>query len=127
MDEPKTLEQRLAATLTPGGVGSFLIARGWRIAPGDAGLTRRVKAAGPSWAVVEKRGRKTFSKGLWAPLANITAARAALDAERATEGYAKKRAAATARLNPYLRDSSTIMSTPPAAPLVNSEPWPVSK
>ena len=26
--------------------------------PGDAGLTRRVKAAGPSWAVVEKRGRK---------------------------------------------------------------------
>lgn len=37
MDEPKTLEQRLAATLTPGGVGSFLIARGWRIAPGDAG------------------------------------------------------------------------------------------
>ena len=26
--------------------------------PGDAGLTRRVKAAGPSWVVVEKRGRK---------------------------------------------------------------------
>ena len=27
--------------------------------PGDAGLTRRVKAAGPSWTVIEKRGRKT--------------------------------------------------------------------
>ncbi len=65
--------------------------------PGDAGLTRRVKAAGPSWAVVEKRGRKAFSKGLWAPRANIEAARAALDAERATPGYAKKRAASTAR------------------------------
>ena len=34
--------------------------------PGDAGLTRRVKAAGPSWAVQEKKGRKTFSHGIWA-------------------------------------------------------------
>ncbi len=33
----------------------------------------------------------------------------------------------TALLNPYFRDSSTIMSTPCAAPLVNSEPWPVAK
>lgn len=65
--------------------------------PGDAGLTRRVKQAGPSWAVVEKRGRKTFSKGLWAPRTNIEAAKAALDAERSTIAYAKKRAAATAR------------------------------
>jgi hypothetical protein len=65
--------------------------------PGDAGLTRRVKAAGPWWAIVEKRGRKTFSKGLWAPRANIDAARAALAIERATEGYAKKRSADVAR------------------------------
>lgn len=65
--------------------------------PGDAGLTRRVKAAGPSWQVVEKKGRKTFSRGLWAPRANIDAARAALEAERSTESYAKKRAADTAR------------------------------
>ena len=57
--------------------------------PGDAGLTRRVKAAGPSWQVIEKRGRKSFSKGLWAPRANIETARAALDAERSTEAYAK--------------------------------------
>ena len=33
--------------------------------PGDPGLTRRVKAAGPSWTVQEKRGRKTFSQGVW--------------------------------------------------------------
>src|SRR4051794_8309216 len=65
--------------------------------PGDAGLTRRVKAAGPSWQVVEKKGRKTFSRGLWAPAANIEAARAALEAERSTETYAKKRAADVAR------------------------------
>ena len=45
---------------------------GWaRLAPGDAALTRRVKQAGPSWAVVEKRGRKAFSRGPWAPAATI--------------------------------------------------------
>jgi hypothetical protein len=65
--------------------------------PGDAGLTRRVKLAGPSWAVIEKRGRKAFSKGLWAPAATIEAARAAIEAERATEGYAKKRQGDLAR------------------------------
>lgn len=71
---------------------------GWeRLPPGDAGLTRRVKAAGPSWAVIEKRGRKAFSQGLWAPRENIAAARAALDAERGTAAYAKRRQADTAR------------------------------
>lgn len=65
--------------------------------PGDAGLTRRVKKAGPSWAVIEKRGRKLFSQGLWAPRENIAAARAALDAERDTEAYAKKRERDVAR------------------------------
>jgi hypothetical protein len=65
--------------------------------PGDAGLTRRVKAAGPSWVVIEQRGRKKFSKGLWAPRVNIDNARAALDAERSTESYAKKRQADVAR------------------------------
>lgn len=65
--------------------------------PGDAGLTRRVKAAGPSWAVVEKRGRKVFSKGLWAPAANVTAAREALEAERSTVAYAKRKQADATR------------------------------
>ena len=65
--------------------------------PGDAGLTRRVKAAGAWWQVVEKRGRKVFSRGLWAPAAHIEAARAALTSERSTEAYAKKRVADIAR------------------------------
>jgi len=65
--------------------------------PGDAGLTRRVKAAGPSWAVVERRGRKLFSRGLWAPRVHIEAARAALEAERATDAYARRRQADSAR------------------------------
>lgn len=71
---------------------------GWVcLPPGDAALTRRVKLAGPSWAVIEKKGRKTFSKGLWAPAENIAAVRAALDSERSTEAYAKKRASDTER------------------------------
>ena len=65
--------------------------------PGDAGLTRRVKAAGDSWVVIEKRGRKAFSQGLWAPAAHIEAARAALEAERSTDAYAKKRQTDVAR------------------------------
>lgn len=72
--------------------------QGWDcLPPGDAGLTRRVKLAGPSWAIIERRGRKAFSKGLWAPRENIEAARAALEAERGTKTYAAKRAASTAR------------------------------
>jgi hypothetical protein len=71
---------------------------GWvLLPPGDAGLTRRVKAGGPSWTVVEKVGRKTFSRGVWAPAAQVTAARDALESERATPAYAKKRASDVAR------------------------------
>jgi len=64
---------------------------GWALLPpGDAGLTRRVKAAGPSWTVVERRGNKNFSRGVWAPGAHIEAARGALEAERATPAYARR-------------------------------------
>jgi hypothetical protein len=64
---------------------------GWvLLPPGDAGLTRRVKAAGPSWTVQEKVGRKLFSRGVWAPEAHVEAARAGLEAERGTEAYQRK-------------------------------------
>src|SRR4051812_14813831 len=59
--------------------------------PGDATLTRRVKAAGASWTIQHKKGRKVFSLGVWAPQAVIEAVRAALGAERSTEQYARKR------------------------------------
>ncbi len=65
--------------------------------PGDAALTRRVKAAGTSWTVQEKKGRKTFSRGVWAPADRIASIRAELEAERSTEGYAKRRAADATR------------------------------
>ena len=65
---------------------------GWLLLPpGDAALTRRVKAAGEHWVVQEKKGRKVFSRGIWAAAATIERIRVELDAERSTEGYAKRK------------------------------------
>lgn len=55
--------------------------------PGDATFTRRVKQATPTWTVQEKRGRRTFSQGVWAPSAVIARIRAEIEAERATPAY----------------------------------------
>jgi hypothetical protein len=67
---------------------------GWTLLPpGDAALTRRVKAAGDHWIVQEKKGRKLFSRGIWAPAETIDRIRGELDIERSTETYAKRRAA----------------------------------
>lgn len=66
---------------------------GWvLLPPGDATLTRRVKEAGPTWTIEEKRGRKTYSRGVLAPPENIAAVRAALESERAKPEYARARA-----------------------------------
>ncbi len=53
-------------------------------------LTRRVKAAGPSWTVKQKKGRRTISVGVWAPAANIAKARQSVAIERSKPSYAKK-------------------------------------
>src|SRR5882762_11699621 len=67
---------------------------GWvLLPPGDAALTRRVKEAGDHWVVQEKKGRKVFSRGIWAAAATIERIRAELDAERSTESFAKKKEA----------------------------------
>src|SRR5437764_12856943 len=67
---------------------------GWvLLPPGDAALTRRVKAAGDHWVVQEKRGRKVFSRGIWTSAATVERIRADLAAERSTEGFAKKKEA----------------------------------
>jgi hypothetical protein len=65
--------------------------------PGDATLTRRVKAAGPSWTVQEKVGRKTFSHGVWAPQAVVEQVRGDLTTERTTPQYQQRRAAGVRR------------------------------
>ncbi len=58
-----------------------------------------MKAAGPTWTVQEKKGRKTFSRGVWAPAERVASILAELEAERSTDAYAKRRAADTARRN----------------------------
>ena len=61
--------------------------------PGDAALTRRVKAAGDHWVVQERKGRRTFSLGVWAPASTIEALRQQLEIERSTESFARRKAA----------------------------------
>jgi hypothetical protein len=70
----------------------------WKLLPpGDAGLTRRVKAAGSTWTMRQKRGRKLFSLGVWAPAERIEEIERELAAERSTASYAKRRQADAAR------------------------------
>ncbi len=74
------------------------VPEGWTLLPpGDAALTRRVKAAGEHFVVQEQRGRKVFSRGIWAPTETIDRIRSELEAERSTEGYARKKEADTRR------------------------------
>jgi hypothetical protein len=71
---------------------------GWvLLPPGDAALTRRVKAAGEFWLVQEKVGRRMFSRGIWAPRETIEEVQEALAAERSTAAYSKRRAADSRR------------------------------
>ncbi len=96
-----------ATTFTPGPTpntvrasdGKILSApAGWvLLSPGDAALTRRVKAAGDHWVVQEKKGRKLFSRGVWAPAATIDQIQADLEAERSTESFAKRKEADSKR------------------------------
>ena len=88
--DPRVFVDAQGATYTP--------PDGWVcLPPGDATLTRRVKLAGASWAVADKRGRKIFSKGLWAPASTVDAIRRAIAAERESPEYARKRVADVAR------------------------------
>ena len=65
---------------------------GWALLPpGDAALTRRVKAAGSHWAVQQRKGRRTYSFGVWAPAHTIEQIRAELEAQRATPAHARRR------------------------------------
>ena len=71
---------------------------GWALLPpGDAALSRRIKADGPSWTMSEKKGNKRFSRGIWAPAHRIAALRAELLTERADPAYERKLTAARER------------------------------
>ena len=67
------------------------------LAPGDAALTRRVKAAGDHFVVQEKKGRRTFSKGVWAPTSTIESIQRDLEQERSKPAYARRQQADAAR------------------------------
>lgn len=71
---------------------------GWALQPpGDAALTRRLKAGGPTWTVMEKRGRREMSQGVWAPAARVEAAQAGVARMRTAPDYERKLAAGRAR------------------------------
>ncbi len=71
---------------------------GWDLLPpGDAALSRRIKADGPTWTVIELKGHKRFSRGIWAPAERIAALRAELAAERDAPSYQRKLDSARAR------------------------------
>jgi len=102
-DKDLGVEEKMSYTVTPGPTpnavraadGKVLtVPKGWvLLPPGDAALTRRVKAAGDHWIVQEKKGRRTFSKGVWAQAETITRIRVDLEVERSTEIYAKRKEA----------------------------------
>jgi hypothetical protein len=58
--------------------------------PGDAALSRRIKQDGPTLTVIEVKGRKRFSRGIWAPRARIEALRAELVVEREDPAYQRQ-------------------------------------
>ena len=67
------------------------VPEGWTLLePGDAAATRRVKKAGSHWVMSEKRGRRTFGRGVWADAKTIRRVQAELQVERADPAYAVK-------------------------------------
>jgi hypothetical protein len=74
------------------------VPEGWsHLPPGDALVTRRVKAAGPYWAIGEWYKKRLMSRGIFAPTATIERVRAAVEAERGTAAYQKRLEAGRAR------------------------------
>lgn len=84
-----------AGTVVTADNQTLSVPAGWvLLPPGDPGLTRRVKAGGPCWTMHEKKGRKLFSLGLYAPGDRIEQVRAELAGERADPAYGRKLARA---------------------------------
>ncbi len=74
------------------------VPEGWELLPpGDAAVTRKVKAGGPHWLVQEQKGRRTFSRGVWAPAERVAEAKKQVEEQRSSPEYAKKIAGDRAR------------------------------
>ena len=84
------------------------IPEGWAcLKPGDAAVTRTLKSLGPSWTATRKKGRKTFSDGVWAPADNIDTARRIVAGKRSAPDYAKTQEAAKRRRDKKQADYET--------------------
>ncbi|MGL4854006.1 MAG: DUF2293 domain-containing protein [Lentisphaeria bacterium] len=60
----------------------------WQLLPpGDAAITKALKALGPHWVIVEKKGNKTFSHGVLAPAENIEIAKKQVEEKRSAPNY----------------------------------------
>jgi len=76
----------------------FIVPKGWANLPaGDASVTRKLKSLGPTWTVQEKKGRKTFSHGVWAAQEHIQEAKSLVEATRNDPKHQKKLAQAKVR------------------------------
>ncbi|MEH6344362.1 MAG: DUF2293 domain-containing protein [Bermanella sp.] len=76
----------------------FITPSDWANLPaGDASVTRKLKSLGPTWTVQEKKGRKTFSHGVWAAKEHIQEAKSLVEAQRSDPKHQKKLAQAKVR------------------------------
>jgi hypothetical protein len=81
---------QLRQVLSPDGRVLTVPAHWSLLPPGDAALSRRIKQDGPSWTMIEVKGRKRFSRGIWAPADRIAALQAELLLERQDPSYQRK-------------------------------------
>lgn len=105
MESKSTVRDHECRVVKPG-AGKSLIGEGdeqltppagWVFLPaGDAGLTRKVTSAGTFWRVQVQLGRRSITKGVWAPGSIIAEARRDLETLRSTAAY-KKRLAGSRR------------------------------
>lgn len=71
---------------------------GWIFYPaGDAGITRKITASGVYWRVQIKVGRRTISKGVWAPSRIVEEAVSSVTGKRGTDEYKCKKESAVIR------------------------------
>lgn len=78
-------------TLTDENGKEVALPAGWDFLPsGDAAITRKVTAMGSYWRVQERKGRKVFSHGLWAPSENINIAKKQTTLQRQDPLYQRK-------------------------------------
>lgn len=88
--EVRPFKAKPGHVLTPQGE-ILAVPDGWALLPpGDAALSRRIKADGPCWVVRQPKGRKVFSHGIWAPAERIDALRIEREAERDDPAYQKR-------------------------------------